>query len=73
MCVCLATSACCELVEWLVAIVSGEASKSFLGTQGDVWDTQTDMALALVGAVCALALLGRWHDSQLARADLRAR
>jgi putative membrane protein len=67
VCVCLAISAVYELVEWLVAIVSGEASDSFLGTQGDVWDTQTDMALALVGAVCALALLGRWHDRQLVR------
>ena len=73
VCVCLAISACYELVEWLVAICSGEASDSFLGTQGDVWDTQTDMALALVGAICALALLGRWHDRQLARADLRPR
>ena len=73
VCVCLAISACYELVEWLVAIVSGEASDSFLGTQGDVWDTQKDMALALVGAACALALLGRWHDRQLPRADSRAR
>ena len=71
VCVCLAISACYELVEWLVAICSGEAGDAFLGTQGDVWDTQEDMALALVGAVCALALLGRWHDRQLARRDLR--
>ena len=67
VCVCLAISACYELVEWLVAINSGAASDSFLGTQGDVWDTQEDMATALVGAICALALLGRWHDRQLAR------
>ena len=67
VCVCLAISACYELVEWLVAIVSGEASDSFLGTQGDVWDTQEDMALALVGAVCALLFLSKWHDRQLAR------
>ena len=65
VCVCLAISACYELVEWLVAISSGEASDSFLGTQGDVWDTQTDMALALVGAICALVFLGKWHDRQL--------
>jgi putative membrane protein len=70
VCVCLAISAFYELIEWLVAILSGAASDSFLGTQGDVWDTQTDMALALVGAICALALLGRWHDRQLSRADL---
>jgi putative membrane protein len=67
VCVCLAISAVYELVEWLVAIVSGEASDSFLGTQGDVWDTQTDMALALVGALAALTLLGRGHDRQLGR------
>ena len=71
--VCLAISACYELFEWLVAISSGAASDSFLGTQGDVWDTQEDMALALIGAICALALLGRWHDRQLARAGLRLR
>ena len=65
--VCLAISACYELVEWLVAIHSGAASDAFLGTQGDVWDTQEDMATALVGAICALVLLGRWHDQQLAR------
>ncbi len=73
VCVCLAISACYELVEWLVAISSGEAGDAFLGTQGDVWDTQEDMALALVGAICALVFLGKWHDRQLARADLRAR
>ena len=65
VCVCLAISACYELVEWLVALVSGEAGDSFLGTQGDVWDTQTDMALALVGAICALLFLSKWHDRQL--------
>ena len=71
VCVCLAISALYELIEWLVALASGAASDSFLGTQGDVWDTQTDMALALAGAVCALVFLGKWHDGQLARADLR--
>ena len=65
--VCLAISACYELIEWLVAISSGAASDSFLGTQGDVWDTQEDMALALVGAICALVFMGKWHDRQLAR------
>ena len=71
VCVCLAISACYELVEWLVAISSGEAGDAFLGTQGDVWDTQTDMALALVGAVSALLFFSKWHDRQLGRADLR--
>jgi putative membrane protein len=64
---CLAISALYELVEWSVAMVSGEAAAAFLGTQGYVWDTQSDMAMALVGAIAALLLLGRVHDRQLAR------
>lgn len=67
VCICMAISASYELVEWVVALGSGEASDSFLGTQGDPWDTQEDMALALAGAVAALATLGSWHDRQLAR------
>lgn len=65
--VCLAFSALYELVEWAVAELSGEAAESFLGTQGYVWDTQSDMALALVGAVCALFTLSRIHDRSLAK------
>ena len=45
----------------------GQGAEAFLGTQGDPWDTQSDMAMALVGAVCAQWALGRWHDRQLAR------
>lgn len=63
---CLAFSASYELLEWAVALGTGEAAEAFLGTQGYVWDTQSDMAYALVGAVCALALFGRWHDRLLA-------
>jgi putative membrane protein len=63
---CLALSAAYELIEWLVALLSDEAAEAFLGTQGYVWDTQSDMAMALLGAVLALALLGRRHDRQLA-------
>lgn len=66
VCVCLAISAVYELVECAVALMSGAASDAFLGTQGDPWDTQTDMALAGLGAVAALALLSRLHDRQLA-------
>jgi putative membrane protein len=62
---CLAISALYELIEWWVALLSEEAAESFLGTQGYVWDTQSDMALALLGAVVALLLLGSWHDRQL--------
>jgi putative membrane protein len=62
---CLGISAVYELVEWVVALISNEAAESFLGTQGDVWDTQSDMAFALAGAILALLLCGRWHDRQL--------
>lgn len=64
---CLAFSAFYELIEWLVALLSKEAAESFLGTQGFVWDTQTDMAFALLGAIVALLLLSPLHDRQLAR------
>ena len=70
--VCLAFSAFYELVEWRVAVASGTAADDFLGTQGDPWDTQSDMAFALVGAVCALGLLARWHDRSLARLQARS-
>jgi putative membrane protein len=62
---CLALSAAYELLEWWVAILSEEAAESFLGTQGYVWDTQSDMFLALLGAVAALLLLSGLHDRQL--------
>ena len=62
---CLGFSAFYELIEWWVALLSDEAAESFLGTQGYIWDTQSDMALALLGAIAALALLARMHDKQL--------
>ena len=62
---CLAFSAFYELVEWWVALLSAEAAESFLGTQGYVWDTQSDMFLALLGAVLALLMLSRIHDRQI--------
>jgi putative membrane protein len=67
VCVVLAISAFYELIEWWVAVAAGASSEAFLGTQGYEWDTQSDMAIALAGGVTALALLGRWHDQQLAR------
>lgn len=70
-CVCLAISACYEFLEWWVALASGEAAEAFLGTQGDVWDTQWDMFLALVGALAAQLLLARAHDRQLGLAPAR--
>lgn len=67
VCFCLAFSAFYELIEWWVAISTGESAEAFLGTQGYVWDTQSDMALALLGAVAALLFLCRYHDKQLGR------
>jgi putative membrane protein len=66
VCVCLAFSAFYELIEWWTAVGTGEAATAFLGTQGDVWDTQWDMCLALIGALSALTGLGRLHDRHLA-------
>lgn len=65
-CICLAISALYELIEWTAAVMSGEAADAFLGTQGYVWDTQSDMALALLGAVAAQVCLNWLHDRQLA-------
>ncbi|MCP4658357.1 MAG: DUF2238 domain-containing protein [bacterium] len=67
VCVCLAFSAFYEMLEWWSALVGGDAAESFLGTQGDVWDTQWDMALALVGSIVAQLALGGVHDRQLVR------
>jgi putative membrane protein len=63
--ICLAFSAFYELIEWGVALISGENADAFLGTQGYVWDTQSDMGLALLGAVCSLSVLCKVHDRQL--------
>jgi putative membrane protein len=63
--ICLAISAFYELIEWWAALVSSESAEAFLGTQGYVWDTQSDMGLALLGAIMALFLLSGLHDRQL--------
>ena len=65
--VCLAFSALYELIEWLTAVMAGGSADAFLGTQGYQWDTQTDMAMALLGATIALLLLPRWHDRSMAK------
>ena len=65
LCFCLALSAFYELLEWWVALISEDAADAFLGTQGYVWDTQSDMAWALFAAICALTLLGKFHDNQI--------
>lgn len=64
---CLGFSAFYELIEWWVALASGEDAEAFLGTQGYIWDTQSDMGLALLGAILGLVTLGKLHDKQLTR------
>lgn len=65
VCFCLGFSAFYELIEWWVALLSAEAADSFLGTQGYIWDTQSDMFYALSGAILALLLMAKTHDRQL--------
>jgi putative membrane protein len=65
--ICLAVSACYELIEWWAAVLGGSAATEFLGTQGDVWDTQWDMLMALIGSILGQVTLSRLHDRQLAR------
>ncbi len=69
VCVCLAISAFYELIEWWVAVASGTAADAFLGTQGYAWDTQSDMAFALLGSIVALVCLSRVHNRQLEARD----
>lgn len=67
ICIALAISACYELVEWAAAVALGQGADEFLGTQGDIWDTQSDMLMALLGALAAMLLLAHRHDRQLVR------
>jgi putative membrane protein len=69
ICVVMAVSATYELVEWAAALALGQGAEDFLGTQGDVWDTQSDMFCALLGSIAALVLLSRMQDRQIARLD----
>jgi len=66
VCICLAISAFYELLEWQYAVIKGgESAKEFLGSQGDIWDAQSDMAMALIGSVVALVLLSKLHDKAI--------
>ncbi len=65
--ICMGISALYELIEWLTALIGGAASTAFLGTQGDPWDTQEDMLMALIGAFCALLFMSYWQDRQMRR------
>ena len=67
ICIALAISAAYELIEWLSAVILGQGADEFLGTQGDPWDTQSDMLFALIGAIAAVAFLSRIHDRQIRR------
>lgn len=71
VCIALAISAVYELVEWAAALALGQGADEFLGTQGDPWDTQSDMFTALLGAIAALVLLSRVHDREIERLKLR--
>ena len=73
VCIALAISAFYELIEWWAAAAIGAGADEFLGTQGDVWDTQWDMFMALTGAILALLALGRWHDRQMMLLEAKAR
>jgi len=70
--ICLAISALYELVEWWTALLSGGAANDFLGSQGDVWDTQSDMCVALVGATCAVILLSAVHNRAIRKIEATA-
>ncbi|NIE94938.1 DUF2238 domain-containing protein [Acinetobacter sp. Tr-809] len=67
ICIVLAISASYELIEWGAALSLGQGAEEFLGTQGDEWDTQSDMFFALIGSITALLLFSRWHDRQIAK------
>lgn len=67
ICIVLAISASYELIEWAAALSLGQGAEEFLGTQGDEWDTQSDMFFALIGSITALLLFSRWHDRQIAK------
>jgi putative membrane protein len=69
ICVVLAISATYELIEWAAAVSLGQGADEFLGTQGDPWDTQSDMFFALIGSITAIFSLRHWHDKQLQHLD----
>jgi putative membrane protein len=71
VCVCLALSAVYEFIEWWGALATGTAATAFLGTQGDIWDTQWDMFLAMCGAIISQLIFGRTHDKALERMSTR--
>ncbi len=67
VCIALSISAIYELIEWWAAVITGEAGESFLGTQGYIWDTQSDMLFALIGALCMVIFFRKQHDRQISK------
>ncbi|GAA0077658.1 DUF2238 domain-containing protein [Clostridium sp. CTA-5] len=72
ICICLAISASYELLEFLVAKLTGDTAEAFLGTQGDIWDTQWDMLMALIGSITSLSLLSTYHDKKLRSSNINS-
>ncbi len=72
VCICVTISVLYEFLEWFVASMSGESADAFLGTQGYVWDTQSDMLFALIGASCFVLFLSRFHDNQIKKLNSKA-
>ncbi len=74
VCICVTISVLYEFFEWFMAVATGEAAEAFLGTQGYVWDTQSDMLMAMIGATVAMLTMARWQDRQIgALARLQAK
>jgi putative membrane protein len=67
VCVCVSISVFYEFLEWMVAIASGQSAEAFLGTQGYVWDTQSDMLYAMIGAICMVLFISKIQDKQIAK------
>jgi putative membrane protein len=65
VCVCVTISVLYEFMEWFVAVATGEAAEAFLGTQGYIWDTQSDMLMAMIGAIVAMLTMAKWQDEQI--------
>lgn len=72
LCTAMTVSAVYELIEWTAAMIYGQKADAFLGGQGDIWDTQKDMACALLGAVCAILFISPWQDRQLRETRVRS-
>lgn len=70
VCLCATISMCYEFIEWFVSVTSGSSGDAFLGTQGDIWDTQSDMLCAVIGATCMVMLFAQWHNRQIGKIEL---